>query len=279
MIFIYSTNIINMVKKDTKAWEKSLLLLSSDSLPSYGLDLVFATAKKQGFDGIDLAIWKNFDSWNPEYVKDLSEKHDFQVLNIQTSDNLNTKEMNKALDLCEELNCKSISINAPKYFNYKAFNFIKDNIGNYIENNKDIKFSIINPDGSSYFALPLPKYRFSNLVEIIKKYWSYLALDISNLDEDNMEDEFMRKLESFAPYLSLTYLSDKTKTGKSHQSLWDGILKIPALLKKLNKIWYKNNFSIKIDIDKKDLSDIDKVKLILKKNISFFNENFRELEK
>lgn len=259
--------------KDTNT-SNNLLLLSTDSLTSYWLDLVFQIAKEEGFDWIDLATWKNFDAWNPSYVKKLSEIHKLPIMNIQTSDNLNTKEMNKALDLCEELNCKSISINAPKYFNYKAFNFIKDNIKEYIEKNEGIKFSIINPDGSSYFALPLPKYRFSNLVEIIKKYWSYLALDISNLDEDSLEDEFMRKLENFAPYMSMTYLSDKTKIGKSHQSLWDGILKIPALLKKMKNIWYKNHFSLKVDIDKKDLSDVDKVKLVLKRNVAFFKENF-----
>ena len=49
-------------------------LLSSDTLTGYGLDLIFDVAKQNGFDGIDLAIWKNFDSWNIEYVKKLVDK-------------------------------------------------------------------------------------------------------------------------------------------------------------------------------------------------------------
>ena len=52
--------------------KKSKLLLSSDTLWWYGLDLIFETAKTAKYDGIDLAIWKNFDSWNTEYVKKLS---------------------------------------------------------------------------------------------------------------------------------------------------------------------------------------------------------------
>lgn len=159
---------------------------------------------------------KNFDAQNPEYVKALAEKHNIKVYGIQTSASLNKKEMNKALDLCEELNCNAININAPRFFNYKTFNFIKNNLPQYIKKNKDIHFSIINPEDTSFFMIPVPKYRFSNLVEIIKKYGSYLALDIANLDEDAFEDEFYRKMEDFLPYINTIYLSDKDKNGKAH---------------------------------------------------------------
>jgi sugar phosphate isomerase/epimerase len=93
-----------------------------------GLDLIFESAKKAGFNGIDLALWKNFDAWNVNYVKKLVETHDLPVRVIQTSAKLNKKEIEKALDLCEALNVDTININAPKFFDYRSFNFIKDNI-------------------------------------------------------------------------------------------------------------------------------------------------------
>jgi len=65
------------------------------------LDLIFDTVKQAELDGIDLAIWKNFDAWNVEYVKKLSHKHELPIRVIQTSDSLNAKELNLALDLCE----------------------------------------------------------------------------------------------------------------------------------------------------------------------------------
>jgi len=77
------------------------LLLSSDTLTGFGLDRVFETAKEIGFGGIDIAIRKNFDAWDPDYVKKLSDKHNLPVKIIQTSSNLNAKEFNLALDLCE----------------------------------------------------------------------------------------------------------------------------------------------------------------------------------
>jgi sugar phosphate isomerase/epimerase len=207
-------------------------------------------AKKAGFDGIDLALWKNFDAWNVNYVKKLVETHDLPVRVIQTSSKLNKKEMEKALDLCEALNVDTISVNAPKFFDYRSFNFIKDNIGVYKKANKDIKFSIINPLDSSFFAIPIPKYHFSNLVEIIKKYGCNLGLDVAGLDEDSFEDDFMRKLGDFVPYISTVYLSDKTKEGKMHVLPGDGTLKLPTLLKKLKKNKYARYFSLKIGISK-----------------------------
>ncbi len=253
---------------------KTKILLSTDSLGGYWLDYIFTIAKKCKFEGLELAMRKNFDAQNPEYVKALAEKHNIKVYGIQTSASLNKKEMNKALDLCEELNCNAININAPRFFNYKTFNFIKNNLPQYIKKNKDIHFSIINPEDTSFFMIPVPKYRFSNLVEIIKKYGSYLALDIANLDEDAFEDEFYRKMEDFLPYINTIYLSDKDKNGKAHIIPWEWVLKLPSFLKKLKEKKYNNTIAIKINISKADLADHEKTEIILKKTVQYYKEHF-----
>lgn len=105
----------------------------------------------------------------------------------------------------------TIAINAPSFFNFKAFNFIADNVLRRRKEHKAIHFTIINPEDASLFALPIPKYRFSNLVEIVKKYLCYIGLDISSLDSDGFENDFMRKMKDFLPYLAVIYLSDKTR--------------------------------------------------------------------
>ncbi len=191
-----------------------LFLLSSDSLSSYGLDLVFQMAKDAGYDGVDLALWKNFDSWNTSYVKKLVTKHEMPVKVVQTSESINIKEMHKALDICESIGADTIAINAPKIFNLKAYSYLSDNLERLRDEYPQIKFSIINPEDANLFALPIPKYRFANVVEIIKKHGSYLGLDVANLDSDAFEDDFMRKLAQFVPYTSVIYFSDKTKLGK-----------------------------------------------------------------
>jgi len=213
--------------------EKSLFLLSSDTLSSYGLDLVFDVAKEAGYDGIDLALWKNFDSWNTTYVKKLVTKHGIPIKVVQVSNNVNIKEMHKAIDICEAIGADTITINAPKIFNLKAYSYLSDNLKKLRDEYPQIKFSIINPEDATLFALPIPKYRYANIVEIIKKHGSYLGLDVANLDADAFEDDFMRKIAQFVPYTSVIYFSDKTKLGKGHVLPGDGVLKLSAFLKKL----------------------------------------------
>lgn len=258
--------------------EKPLFLLSSDTLSSYGLDLVFDVAKESWYDGIDLALWKNFDAWNTSYVKKLVSKHEVPVKVVQISDNVNIKEMHKALDVCEAVGADTIAINAPKIFNIKAYTYLNDNLKKLRDEYPHIKFTIINPEDTTLFALPIPKYRFANVVEIIKKYGSYLGLDVSNLDADAFEDDFMRKLAQFIPYTSVVYFSDKTKLGKWHVLPGDGVLKLQPFLKKLKVAWYDRYFSTKLVLDKKDLADWDKVVTILTQAREYYKKNFEDIK-
>lgn len=258
--------------------EKPLFLMSTDSFSNSGLDLIFELTKNAGFDWIDLAIWKNFDAWNVDYVKKLSKTHDLPIKVVQVSDNVNQKELNKALDICEATGADTIAINAPTFFNLKAFNFLVDNLDAYKKENEHIHFSIINPEDSSVFALPIPKYRFSNLVEIIKKYWCYLGLDISHFDAEILENEFIRKLDKFLPYVAVLYFSDKPKDWSDHLLAGEGILKLEYILKKIKETGFGRYFSTKINIAKNDLADSDKLAAILKKARKFYEENYEEVE-
>jgi len=235
-------------------------------------------AKDAWYDGIDLALWKNFDSWNTSYVKKMVTKHGIPVKVVQVSQNVNIKEMHKALDICESVGADTIAINAPKIFNLKSYSYLADNLEKLRDEYPQIKFSIINPEDANLFALPIPKYRFANVVEIIKKHGSYLGLDVANLDSDSFEDDFMRKLAQFVPYTSVIYFSDKTKLGKWHVLPGDGILKLPAFLKKLKSIGYDRYFSTKIMLDKKDLADGDKVLTILTQAREYYKKHFEDIK-
>lgn len=259
------------------ASQKTKIVLSTDTLSGYGLDLIFQIAKDAGFDGIDLALRKNFDSRNIDYVYKLQTNYDLPVKCIQLSDKTNPREMNIALEMARKCNCDIISINSPSIFNIKSFSFLSNNLKWYRNQNPKIKFSIINPPKENLFILPIPKFRFSNIVDIIKKYHCYLAFDLVNVDDQLLEVEFMRKIPNFIPYLSMVYLSDKSKTWQTHLPLGDGELKLPNILKKLKQFEYQNIFSVKLELNKRELSDQGKVELILKKCKSYYIEYFKDV--
>lgn len=239
-------------------------LLSSDTLSGYGLDLIFQTAKEKGYDGIDLAMWKNFDAWQIEYVKELIKNYDIPVEVIQISSKANLKEMNQAVDLAKQVGAKVITINAPEFFNISSYRFLNSNLQAYKHHNKEIKFSIINPEEKSLLWI-IPKYHYASKASIIKKHLMYLALDIVNVEETELEEQFMKKMANFIPYLSVVYLGDADHNGRKHLPLGDGVLKIPQLLKKFRQLEYTWFLSVKLDLTKQELADITKVKLILER--------------
>jgi sugar phosphate isomerase/epimerase len=112
------------------------------------------------------------------------------------------------------------------------------------------------------------------MVQIIKKYTMYLGLDIANIEEEVLEYQFIRKMANFIPYLSVVYLSDVDKRGKGHLPLGEGQIKLELLLKKFKQFEYAGFFSIKLDLPKKTLADIDKVEVLVKKCRVYFVDNF-----
>lgn len=126
-------------------------MLSTDTLSGYGLDLIFELASSVGFDGIDLAIWKNFDAWHIAYVQKLIAQHKIPVKVVQISRDVNIKEMNQAVDIARAVGADTITINAPELFNMSSARFLKSHLAGYKQHNKGMKFSIINPENVNYF--------------------------------------------------------------------------------------------------------------------------------
>jgi sugar phosphate isomerase/epimerase len=92
-----------------------------------------------------------------------------------------------------------------------------------------------------------------------------------------LETEFLRKLPNFIPHIAVLYFSDKTKLWQGHVLPGEGSLKLPSLLKKLKQNKFLWDISLKIDIEKKDLADTEKVLLILKKARKYLQENFEDI--
>ncbi len=255
--------------------DKPRIVLSTDTLPGYWLDYIFDTAQQNWFDGIDLAIRKNFDARNSKYVKKLIKTYNLPVNIIQTSVDISAKEVEQALILAQEVWAELVAFNAPWYFNIKSYRLISDGIKDRKKQFPNIKFAIITPDSSYITLLPgFPKFRFSSIVEIIKRYDALVWLDVSAISDETRETIVLRKLDSIAPYLWVVYASDKSSTGKAHLPLGEGVLAMNTLLQQLAKAKYHWLFSIKLTLAKKDLADADKVSIYLRKSIWYINEYF-----
>lgn len=255
---------IKLIKTMAKR-KRAPIILSTDTLSWYWLDHIFDIAKQANYEGLDLATWKNFDARNVSYVQKLVKIHELPIEVVQVSHRVNSKELQQAFELCNELGVTTLSINAPMTLDFKTYNFLVNNIRHYKHEGVKINFAIINPNDSNLFALPIPRYRFGNIAEIVKKYHSMIGLDVANLNEEILEIHFIPKIKAFIPHIAVIYFSDKSKRGEDHIAPWDGILKLPKLLSELKKNNYTEPISVKLNIEKKYLSDNQKVLLILQK--------------
>ncbi len=262
------------VDLSTLWWKNSpKILLSSDTLNGYGLDLIFSIAKEAGYDGIDLAMWKNIDSRHGEYIAKLMKQHDLPVLVIQTSAKLNAKELNQAISICEHTWSTQININPPTYFDMRTASFINNNLPAYIERYPHIHFNIINPDAGSMTFLPLPQYRFSNILDTTKKLWCWRAVDVSNMDEEMIDTVLLKRYTSLEDRIHSIYLSDRSPKA-SHLILGDGDYKIPQILNMLAEWDYQWYITSKYTLDMETLVDNDKVMLLLQKTIHYIQKNY-----
>lgn len=116
---------------------------------------------------------KNFDAWHIAYVQDLIDKYELPIGVVQISRQVNIKEMNQAVDLARAVGAKVITINSPQILNVRSFRFLKQHLPAYKIQNKQMKFAIINPVQENFVGI-IPKYYFSNIVEIIKKHKMFL---------------------------------------------------------------------------------------------------------
>ena len=98
------------------------------------------------------------------------------------------------------------------------------------------------------------------------------------MDTEDLEGNFTNKLDDFSAYFALVYISDKSKGGKPHLMPGEWILKLPSFIKKLKKAGYTRPFSVKLDLTKEELADVDKIEIILSKSREFIEKYMLESE-
>jgi hypothetical protein len=180
---------------------------------------------------------KNFDARHEKYVKKLSDTHAMPVQIIQTSPRVNAKELNQAIILAQTVKANHIAINAPSYFDVKAYSFLTANLHTYQEQYPDITFTIISPDTSAMKYIPLPKYRFGNLADIIKKYKCNIGLDIAALDSETIDNFIMIKMPALIEHMSICYVADRLRD-KKYLVPGEGSHALPIILRNM----YNNNY-------------------------------------
>jgi len=184
-----------------------VILLSTSSLQGYGLHRVFSFVKEAQFDGLDLALTKlNFDIWDENYIKKLSDFFAVPVLSITApSRGLNEKMVDKIMEIAIKLGAQVVNFSPPHFSDKNTTRFTK-----YlpkIKKDTHISISIQNVEPKFIFFI-IPEYGNSTLDEI-KKVTGDTTLDISSIDD------ILKAQKILGSSIKNIFLSDKhgTKIG------------------------------------------------------------------
>ncbi|MDD3645818.1 MAG: hypothetical protein PHH06_00255 [Candidatus Gracilibacteria bacterium] len=250
-----------------------MLLLSTSSLSGYGLHRIFSFAKKAKYDGIDLVLTpKDFDNWDEDYVKSLSDEFALPVLSIRAPHrDLNEKKVDKIVSLAIKLKSQNITF-FPPYITDKNTTWYTKYLTK-VKKDKNISISIANVEAKFIFFI-IPEYKNASLMDI-KKITGDTALDISKIDSSTSVD-IMKAQKALGNSLKNIYVSDINGPAKGlmpgNAGGGTSYLPLESFLMKLRVSGY--GAFITLDVNNKELGVGNEEKVLF--NLEYFKKYYEK---
>lgn len=252
-----------------------MILLSTASLTGYWLHRIFLIAKEAWFDGLDLSLTtSNFDLWDEEYVKSLSELTWVPVLSI-TAPNwwMNEKKVDKIVRIAKTLWSQLITFSPPQISDKSSTWFTRY----LLRVKKDIHIWVSVKNVEPEFLLfVIPKYKNASLYDI-KKVTGDTSLDLSSIDTGSSND-ILKAQKILWSSIKNIYLSDK-RWPKSFLLPWNAwgwisYLPLESFLMKLRTSWYGWFISLKVKPQELWVWNVERLVQNLEYSISYYKKHF-----
>ena len=224
-----------------------MLLLSTSSLHGYWLHRVFDFAKKTNYDWLDLALTNlNFDLWDEEYIKNLSDDYKLPVLSITAPSKwINEKKVDKIVSIAKKLWTQLITF-SPPHFSDKNITWFTKYLSK-VKRSTHISICIQNVE-PKFILFIIPEHKNSTLYEIKKVTWD-TSLDIWSIDTSSSMD-ILKAQKILGSSIKNVFLGDKhgTKVWILPWWAWWGISYLPleSFLMKLKTSSYNGFLTLKV---------------------------------
>lgn len=252
-----------------------MILLSTSSLAWYGLHRVFMFAYKAWFNWLDLALTKlNYDLWDEDYIKLLSDSFWLPVLSITApSIWMNLKKLDKIMSMAKKLWTQIVTFSPPHYSDKE-----KDWFTKYLSKVKreyHVTVAVQNVESKFLFFI-FPEFKNATLTEIKKVTWD-VTLDISAIEPGSGMD-ILKAEKILWSSIKNIFLSDRQwpKWWLLPWLAWWGISFLPleSFLIKLKTWWYNWFFTLKVRPNELWVGSEEKVLYNLEYLINYYKKHF-----
>ena len=226
-----------------------MFLLSTRSLSGYGLDKIFALAKRSGCEGIDLSVdFLHYDTTNAEYLDELATRHSIPIASLTAPERkLTKKQLDTIVSMANDLGVSIINLLPPHRLDKE-----KDWFGEYLhqleEKHPTLIINIVNAPPKTWLFV-ISEYGDAR-PETIKKITNHTALSIEHVEPESGVD-LLKTFTLMGNTIGLVYLSDKTEE-KNGIFPGEGDMPLESLLIRMKEAGYDGHFSL--DIEPESLS-------------------------
>lgn len=252
-----------------------MILLSTSSLNWYGLHRIFKFAKTSWYDGLDISLWKmNYDCWDEDYLKELSDSFDLPVLSISApARGLNEKKVDKIVKIAGKLKSQLITFSPPHISDKNTTWFTKYLLK--VKRDTHISIAVQNIEPKFLFFI-IPEYKNSTLYEIKKVTWD-ATLDLSAIDSSSWMD-ILKAQKMLWSSVKNIFLSDKHGTKiwilPWWAWWWVSYLPLESFFMKLKVSWYNWFITLKVKPSELGVWTEEKVFQNLEYSISYYKKHF-----
>ena len=252
-----------------------MILLSTSSLNWYWLHRIFKFAHKAWFDWLDLSLARlNYDSWDEDYIKELSDSFNLPILSITAPSRwMNEKKVDKIVVIARKLWVQVITFSPPHFSDKNITWFSKYLLK--VKRDTHISITVQNVEPKFLFFI-IPEYRNASLYEIKKITWD-TTLDLSSIDTSSWMD-ILKAQKMLWSSVKNIFLSDKYGTKAWILPGWAGggisYLPLESFFMKLKISGYNWFISLKVRPSELWVWTEEKVMQNLEYTISYYKKHF-----
>ena len=252
-----------------------MILLSTSSLYWYWLHRIFMFAHKAWFDGLDISLSKlNFDYWDEDYIKELSESFNMPVLSITApSVWMDHKKVDKIIKIALKLWSQIVTFSPPHHTDKDTSWFTQYLLK--VKRDTHISIAIQNVETKFLFFI-IPEYKNATLGDIKKITWD-VTLDLSSIDNTSGMD-IIRAHKLLWTTIKNILLSDKHGIKSWLLPWWAGwwisYLPIESFFMKLKTSWYNGFITLSVKPSELWAWTEEKILQNLEYSISYYKKHF-----
>ncbi len=253
-----------------------MLLLSTSSLTGYGLHHIFQFAKDAGYTGLDIALGMlNFDLWDTEYIKKLSEDFDVPVLSITApAKDMSKKKLDQIMSMATELWAQVVTF-SPPHFTDKDTKWFGQPLAR-IKKETHLSIAVQNVEPKFLFFV-IPEYRNATLTQI-KSVTGDTTLDILSVDSSSSMD-IIKAEQILGKSIKNVFFSDKhgPNRGILPGGAGGGISHLPleSFLMKLKTAGYGGYITLKVSPKALWVGNAERVAQNLDYMKSYYEKHFK----